>query len=183
MSKEPASDAIERVYAHAQSLAQCHEWLNRNLPKAQRTPVVSNAEGARQAAQEPRSACIGSHAAAELYELQVLARNIEDHPNNTTRFVVIGHAATTSSGRDKTSLAMSARNRPGAMHELLTPFAENGVDMTRLESRPSRTGLWEYVFFVDLKGHQQDANVARALEQLRDRASFLKILGSYPAAQ
>jgi chorismate mutase/prephenate dehydratase len=183
MSKESASDAIERVYAHAQSLAQCHEWLNRNLPKAQRTPVVSNAEGARQAAQEPRSACIGSHAAAELYELQVLARNIEDHPNNTTRFVVIGHAATTSSGRDKTSLAMSARNRPGAMHELLTPFAENGVDMTRLESRPSRTGLWEYVFFVDLKGHQQDANVARALEQLRDRASFLKILGSYPAAQ
>lgn len=183
MSKEPASEAIERVYAHAQSLAQCHEWLNRNLPKAQRTPVVSNAEGARQAAQEPRSACIGSHAAAELYELQVLARNIEDQPNNTTRFVVIGHAATTPSGRDKTSLAMSARNRPGAMHELLTPFAENGVDMTRLESRPSRTGLWEYVFFVDLKGHQQDANVARALEQLRDRASFLKILGSYPAAQ
>ena len=183
MSKESAPEAVQRVYAHAQSLAQCHEWLNRNLPHVQRTPVVSNAEGARQAAQEPHAACIGSHAAAELYDLQVLARNIEDQPNNTTRFVVIGHDAPVSSGRDKTSLAMSARNRPGAMHELLTPFAENGVDMTRLESRPSRTGLWEYVFFVDLKGHQQDANVARALEQLRDRASFLKILGSYPAAQ
>jgi chorismate mutase/prephenate dehydratase len=183
MSKESAPETVQRVYAHAQSLAQCHEWLNRHLPHAQRTPVVSNAEGARQAAQEQHAACIGSHAAAELYDLQILARNIEDQPNNTTRFVVIGHDAPLSSGRDKTSLAMSARNRPGAMHELLTPFAENGVDMTRLESRPSRTGLWEYVFFVDLKGHQQDANVARALEQLRDRASFLKILGSYPAAQ
>jgi len=183
MSKESAPETVQRVYAHAQSLAQCHEWLNRNLPHAQRTPVVSNAEGARQAAQEQHAACIGSHAAAELYDLRILARNIEDQPNNTTRFVVIGHDAPLSSGRDKTSLAMSARNRPGAMHELLTPFAENGVDMTRLESRPSRTGLWEYVFFVDLKGHQQDANVARALEQLRDRASFLKILGSYPAAQ
>jgi chorismate mutase/prephenate dehydratase len=182
MSKEPSLETVQRVYAHAQSLAQCHEWLNRNLPQAQRTPVVSNAEGARQAAQEQHAGCIGSHAAAELYALQVLERNIEDQPNNTTRFVVIGHQQTLPSGRDKTSLAMSARNRPGAMHELLTPFAENGVDMTRLESRPSRTGLWEYVFFVDLKGHQQDANVARALEQLRDRASFLKILGSYPTA-
>ena len=183
MSREAAPDTVQRVYAHAQSLAQCHEWLNRNMPQAQRTPVVSNAEGARQAAQEQHAACIGSHAAAELYDLQILARNIEDQPNNTTRFVVIGHETPLPSGRDKTSLAMSARNRPGAMHELLTPFAENSVDMTRLESRPSRTGLWEYVFFVDLKGHQQDATVARALEQLRDRASFLKILGSYPAAQ
>jgi len=182
MSKEASLETVQRVYAHAQSLAQCHEWLNRNLPSAQRTPVVSNAEGARLAAQEAHAACIGSHAAADLYELQVLARNIEDNPNNTTRFVVIGHERPLPSGRDRTSLAMSARNRPGAMHELLTPFAENGVDMTRLESRPSRTGLWEYVFFVDLKGHQQDANVARALEQLRDRASFLKILGSYPTA-
>jgi chorismate mutase/prephenate dehydratase len=182
MSKLTGLDDVQRVYAHAQSLAQCHEWLNRNLPKAQRTPVVSNAEGARQAAHESNTACIGSHAAAELYGLTVLARNIEDQPNNTTRFVVIGSQQPLPSGRDKTSLAMSARNRPGAMHELLTPFAENNVDMTRLESRPSRTGLWEYVFFVDLKGHQQDSNVARALEQLRERASFLKILGSYPAA-
>jgi chorismate mutase / prephenate dehydratase len=182
MSKEPSAETVQRVYAHAQSLAQCHEWLNRNLPNVQRTPVVSNAEGARQAAQEQHAACIGSHAAADLYALQVLARNIEDQPNNTTRFVVISRQPTPPSGRDKTSLAMSTRNRPGAMHELLLPFAENGVDMTRLESRPSRTGLWEYVFFVDLKGHQQDANVARALEQLRERASFLKILGSYPTA-
>jgi chorismate mutase/prephenate dehydratase len=182
MTKEAALESIQRVYAHAQSLAQCHDWLNRNLPNAQRVPVVSNAEGARLAAQEERSACIGSHAAAELYALQLLARNIEDNPNNTTRFVVIGRTPTMASGRDKTSLAMSTRNRPGAMHELLLPFAQNNVDMTRLESRPSRTGLGEYVFFVDLKGHQQDADVARALEQLRERAAFLKILGSYPTA-
>ena len=182
MSKEAATEAIERVFAHAQSLAQCHEWLNRNLPKAQRTPVVSNAEGARLAAAESKSACMGSYAAAELYGLQVLARNIEDNPNNTTRFVVIGRTRTAPSGRDKTSLAMSTRNRPGAMHELLLPFAENDVDMTRLESRPSRTGLWEYVFFVDIKGHEADAQVGRALEALRSRASFLKVLGSYPTA-
>lgn len=182
MTKERARERIERVYAHAQSLAQCHDWLNRNLATAQRIPVVSNAEGARLAAQEERCACIGSHAAAELYDLQLLARNIEDNPNNTTRFVVIGRTPTLPSGRDKTSLAMSTRNRPGAMHELLLPFAQNNVDMTRLESRPSRTGLWEYVFFVDLKGHQQDADVAGALEQLRERAAFLKILGSYPTA-
>jgi chorismate mutase/prephenate dehydratase len=182
MSKEASAASVQRVYAHAQSLAQCHEWLNRNLPNAQRTPVVSNAEGARLAGQESGAACIGSHAAAELYGLQLLARNIEDNPNNTTRFVVIGRLPVAPSGRDKTSLVMSATNRPGAMHELLTPFAQNNVDMTRLESRPSRTGLWEYVFFVDVKGHQQDANVARALEQLRNSASFLKILGSYPVA-
>jgi chorismate mutase/prephenate dehydratase len=182
MSNEVSTEGITRVYAHAQSLAQCHEWLNRNLPAAQRTPVVSNAEGARLAAEEAKSACLGSHAAAELYSLQVLARNIEDNPNNTTRFVVIGRTPTAPSGRDKTSLAMSTRNRPGAMHELLLPFAENNVDMTRLESRPSRTGLWEYVFFVDIKGHEQDAHVGRALEALRSRASFLKVLGSYPSA-
>jgi len=182
MSKAGSPDIVRRVYAHAQSLAQCHEWLNRNLPRAERIQVVSNAEGARLAAQEQYAACIGSHAAAALYALEVLARNIEDNPNNTTRFVIISHEQPSPSGHDKTSLAMSARNRPGAMHELLAPLAENGVDMTRLESRPSRTGLWEYVFFVDLKGHQQDANVAPALEQLRSRASFLKILGSYPVA-
>jgi len=182
MAKEPATDGVARVYAHAQSLAQCHEWLNQNLPRAERIPVVSNAEGARLASGEGHAACIGSQAAAELYDLNLLAANIEDQPNNATRFVVIADQEVVPCGRDKTSLVMSARNRPGAMHELLAPFADHGVDMTRLESRPSRTGMWEYVFFVDLAGHQQDERVAQALEQLRGRASFLKILGSYPAA-
>jgi chorismate mutase / prephenate dehydratase len=182
MSKSGSSEHIRQVFAHAQSLAQCHEWLNQHLPGAERIAVVSNAEGARLASADPGTASIGSRAAAALYELNIVAANIEDQPNNTTRFVVIADQEASPSGRDKTSLAMSTLNRPGAMHELLAPLAEHGVDMTRMESRPSRTGLWEYVFFVDLKGHQQEAHVARALAQLRDRASFLKILGSYPAA-
>lgn len=182
MSKADSAAPIQKIYAHAQSLAQCHEWLNQNLPRSARIPVVSNAEGARLASEEPSAASIGSQAAAALYELNVLAANIEDQPNNTTRFVVIANQEAAPSGRDKTSLVMSVRNRPGAMHELLAPLAEHGVDMTRFESRPSRTGMWEYVFFVDLTGHQRDEHVARALERLREQASFLKILGSYPAA-
>jgi chorismate mutase/prephenate dehydratase len=142
---------------------------------------VSNAEAARLASQEVASASIGSRAAAELYALTLLASNIEDNPTNTTRFAVIGHQTVPPSGRDKTSLVMSAANRPGAMHELLAPLAQHGVSMTRLESRPSRTGMWEYVFFMDVEGHEEDPRVALALRGVRERASFLKILGSYPA--
>lgn len=182
MSESEPGDPITKVYAHAQSLAQCHEWLNQRLPHAERISVVSNAEGARLAALDRTSAALGSQAAAKAYQLNVLFANIEDQPNNTTRFLIIGEHEAAPSGRDKTSLAMSTLNRPGAMHELLAPLAAEGVDMTRMESRPSRTGLWEYVFFVDLKGHQQDAHVAHALAELRRRASFLKILGSYPVA-
>jgi chorismate mutase/prephenate dehydratase len=182
MGKSALGEPIRKIYAHAQSLAQCHEWLNQNLPQVERVAVVSNAEGARLASLEASTAALGSQAAAALYELNVLVANIEDQPNNTTRFLVIANQEAAPSGRDKTSLAMSTLNRPGAMHDLLAPLAEQGVDMTRMESRPSRTGLWEYVFFVDLKGHQQDEPLARALAELRSRASFLKILGSYPAA-
>jgi chorismate mutase / prephenate dehydratase len=182
MGKSALGEPIRKIYAHAQSLAQCHEWLNQNLPQVERVAVVSNAEGARLASLEASAAALGSQAAAALYELNVLVANIEDQPNNTTRFLVIANQQAAPSGRDKTSLAMSTLNRPGAMHDLLAPLAEQGVDMTRMESRPSRTGLWEYVFFVDLKGHQHDEPLARALAELRNRASFLKILGSYPAA-
>jgi chorismate mutase/prephenate dehydratase len=183
MSKAVERSAIARVYGHSQSLAQCHGWLNENLPRAERVPVVSNAEAARLAAKEEGAASLGSRAGAALYGLQLLAENIEDNPSNTTRFLVLGRQEVAPSGRDKTSLVMSALNRPGAMHELLTPLAQHGVSMTRLESRPSRTGMWEYVFFVDIEGHERDDRVAAALEGLRSRAAFLKILGSYPAAQ
>lgn len=172
---------VRRVYAHSQSLAQCHEWLNQHHPKAERVAVVSNAEAARLTSQEEGAASIGSRGAAVLYALTVLAENIEDNPNNTTRFAVIGHQVVPPSGHDKTSLVMSARNRPGAMHDLLAPLAQHGVSMTRLESRPSRTGMWEYMFFVDLEGHEQDQRVAVALDGVRERATFLKVLGSYPA--
>ena len=175
-------DGIRKVYSHTQSLAQCQQWLSRNLPQAERIAVVSNAEAARLASKDRRSAAIASRTAATLYGLKLLARNIEDDPKNTTRFAVIGTEAVSPSGRDKTSLVLSTRNEPGAVHDLLTPLAKHGVSMTRLESRPARTGLWEYVFYVDIEGHQQEPRVARALTALARKTSFLKVLGSYPAA-
>ena len=182
MSKSGAAGRVKRILSHSQSLAQCHEWLNRRFPGAERVPVVSNAEAARLASRDPRAAAICSRTAAPLYGLKIIARNIEDEPRNTTRFIVIAAHDAAPSGRDKTSLVMSTRNVPGAVHGLLTPLAKNGVSMTKLESRPSRTGLWEYVFYVDVEGHVQDARLARALRDLGRRAAFLKILGSYPAA-
>jgi chorismate mutase/prephenate dehydratase len=183
MSRSGKLAGIRRVYSHTQSLAQCQEWLARRLPHAERTAVVSNAEAARLAARERSAAAIGPRTAAGIYGLKLVARNIEDEAKNTTRFLVIAEHDAAPSGKDKTSLVLSTRNVPGAMHELLTPLAANGVSMTRLESRPSRAGgLWEYVFYVDVEGHQQDAAVARALAELGKKASFLKILGSYPAA-
>lgn len=182
MSRAGNLRAIRRVYSHAQSLAQCQQWLARRLAGAKCVAVVSNAEAARLASRERGAAAIGSKTAAALYGLKVLARSIEDEPKNTTRFLVLAAHDAAPSGNDKTSLIMSTRNVPGAMHDLLTPLAANQVSMTRLESRPSRTGLWEYVFYVDIEGHQQDANVARALAGIKRKASFLKNLGSYPAA-
>jgi chorismate mutase/prephenate dehydratase len=181
LSYAPALTDIVRIYSHAQSLAQCALWLARHLPGAARIPVSSNAEAARLAAQEEGSAAIAGEIAASIYGLAVLAPHIEDEPNNTTRFWVLGRQAVPPSGRDETSLVMSAANRPGAMHALLEPFARHGVSMTRIESRPARTGLWEYLFFVDVLGHRDDAAVAAALAELSSKAPFLKLLGSYPA--
>lgn len=182
MSRSASLQEVRRIYSHAQSLAQCQGWLARTLPEAERIAVASNAEAARLAAGEEGAAAVAGEQAAELYGLGILARNIEDEPNNTTRFLALGHHDAAPSGRDRTSLVMSAPNRPGAVHELLGPFARHGVSMSRLESRPARTGLWEYVFFVDVEGHQQDAPVARALEELAQCAAFVRILGSYPMA-
>jgi chorismate mutase/prephenate dehydratase len=184
MSRTATADlaAIRRVFSHGQSLAQCHEWLNMHLPEAERIAVASNAEAARRAAEEPGSAAVAGDMAAEHYGLAILATNIEDEPNNTTRFLVVGGYEPKPTGRDKTSLVLSARNRAGAVYEMLTPFARRGVSMTRFESRPSRVALWEYLFFVDIEGHRDDANVAAALEEVGRIAGFLKVLGSYPMA-
>ena len=133
------------------------------------------------ASRDAAAAAIASKAAAAVYGLKLIASNIEDEPRNTTRFVVIAAHAAGPSGKDKTSLVMSAHNVPGAVHALLTPLARHGVSMTRFESRPARTGRWEYMFYVDLEGHQHDANVAQALKELGEQAAFLKNLGSYPA--
>lgn len=177
-------DAVRRVYSHPQSFGQCQRWLAANLPGAERVSASSNGEAARLAAQDsPQAAAVGPPRAGEAYGLRVAAANIEDDPRNTTRFLVIGPQDAGVSGGDKTSLVMSAQNRPGAVHELLGPLARHGVSMTRLESRPSRTGLWEYVFYVDVEGHRDDAAVREALAELAERAAFLKILGSYPAGK
>lgn len=182
LRKGESMQDIAKLYSHAQSFAQCHEWLNKNLPNVARIAVSSNAEAARLAAAEPNCAAIAGETAGEIYGLTPLARNIEDEPNNTTRFLVLGTHDAGRSGRDKTSLVMAAPNQPGAMHDLLGPFARNGVSMTKLESRPSGSGKWEYVFYVDVEGHQEDAPVAKALSELKNLAPFLKVLGSYPAA-
>ncbi|MFN3398266.1 MAG: prephenate dehydratase, partial [Sulfurimicrobium sp.] len=182
LRKPGAKTRAVKVYSHAQSLAQCHEWLNQHLPGVERIPVVSNTKAAKLASEDENAAAIAGEAAAEVYGLEKIAQNIEDEPNNTTRFLVIALHDAEPSGRDKTSLVMSSKNQPGAVYELLAPFARFGVSMSKLESRPSRTGLWEYMFFVDVEGHHRDEKVAQALAELRDKAAFLKVLGSYPAA-
>lgn len=182
MSRAEALADVKKIYSHAQSFAQCHEWLNRNLPGVPRIPVESNALAASMAANETGAAAIAGEAAAERYRLPILARNIEDEPENTTRFWVIGQHDAGRSGVDKTSVVMGAANRPGAMYELLEPLSKYGVSMSRFESRPSRAALWEYLFFVDIEGHREDDAVAAALSELAGKAAFLKILGSYPCA-
>ena len=173
---------VRVVYSHSQSLAQCQGWLGRAVPQAAREAVASNAEAARRAAQEPGTAALGPAIAAERYGLAILAENVEDEPNNMTRFLVLGNQTPASTGRDVTSLVMSAPNRPGAVHALLSPLAKHGVSMSRIESRPARMGKWEYMFYVDIVGHQDDAAAAAALAELRALAPFIKVLGSYPHA-
>lgn len=185
MSRLPDSKAIKRLFSHPQSFAQCTGWLNANLPGAERIPVASNAEAARLASLEPDSGALAGEAAAERYGLALLARGIEDNPNNTTRFLVLGTVEPGTTGRDRTSLVMSVENKPGAVHALLTPLATHAVSMSRIESRPARSagaGVWEYVFFIDVEGHVSDERVANALVELRKQAPFLKVLGSYPVA-
>ncbi|MGA9664852.1 MAG: prephenate dehydratase [Gallionella sp.] len=174
--------AIKTVYSHPQSFGQCQGWLNANLQSAARIPVASNAEAARLASENPHSAAIAGSQAAALFGLTIFAENIEDDASNTTRFLVLGNQQVAPSGNDKTSLVMSTANRPGAVHDLLVPLARHGVSMTKLESRPARSGLWEYVFYMDIEGHQADAKVAAALAELKQVAAFVKVLGSYPVA-
>lgn len=171
---------VRRVYSHQQSLAQCRAWLNANLPAAERVPVASNAEAARVAAVEEDAAAVGGAAAAGIHGLPILVHNIEDVPDNTTRFIVLGREDATPSGRDKTSVLFTAPNKPGALALILKCFGDQGVNMVRIESRPSRRGMWDYVFFADLEGHAQDAPVAAALAALGREAPLVRVLGSYP---
>jgi chorismate mutase/prephenate dehydratase len=180
MGKQPDLASIRKVYSHQQSLAQCRQWLDRHLPQAERFSASSNAEAARLAGLETDSAAIAGEVAAELYGLPILARHIEDEPDNTTRFLVVGKQAIGPTGQDKTSLLISTRNSPGALYSVLEPFARHGISMSKIESRPSRRGVWDYVFFIDVCGHRQDAALALALEELDKEVLMLKVLGSYP---
>ena len=183
LARGKSLEQISSVRAHQQALAQCREWLDANLPGVERVAVSSNAEAARLAYGDSSLAAIASDAAAEMYELNIVANNIEDDPNNTTRFLVVGRHEVRPSGNDKTSLMVTVHNKAGALYSLLEPIARHGVSMTKIESRPSRVSKWDYVFFVDVEGHVEDENVAAALKELQTEASLLKVLGSYPRCE
>ena len=152
--------AVRRIYSHRQSLAQCREWLDVNLPQIEQIEVSSNGEAALRVRDQEDAAAIAGQSAADIYELPILVHNIEDEPNNTTRFLIIGTQPIAPSGDDKTALLVASLNRPGALFKLLEPLARHNVSMNRIESRPSRRGMWDYVFFIDLDGHAQDEPVA-----------------------
>jgi chorismate mutase/prephenate dehydratase len=184
LRREPGLDAIEAVCAHPQALAQCHTWLGHHLPTVERRPVTSNAEGARLASLDPRLAAIASERAASQFGLHVVAAAIQDDAHNRTRFAIIADPARQpqprASGRDCTSLVVSVANRPGAVHDILVPLKVHGVSMSRFESRPARSGQWEYYFYIDLMGHPDEPEVAAALQELRGVCAFFKLLGAYP---
>jgi chorismate mutase/prephenate dehydratase len=182
LAQQTDKTKIHKIYSHQQSLAQCREWLDANLPGVERVAVSSNADAAQRAAAEVDAAAIAGEVAAEIYGLQIVNANIEDNPQNTTRFLIISQQTTPPSGDDKTSLLISAPNKPGALYQLLEPFAKNNISMNRIESRPSRLANWEYVFFVDINGHSEDEKIAQCLDALRSDATMLKVLGSYPRA-
>jgi chorismate mutase/prephenate dehydratase len=180
MTRTGSMNGVKVVCAHSQALAQCQAWLNLHYPDVERRAVASNAEAAVMASQDPTVAAIASEMAGEQYKLGVVQAHIQDDPHNRTRFAVIGRQAAGPSGNDRTSLVLAVPNRAGAVYKLLAPLAVHGVSMTRFESRPARVGTWEYYFYVDVEGHQADAPVARAIEELKTNAAFFKVLGSYP---
>ena len=175
---------IERICSHPQSLAQCRQWLEEHLPGIEQVPVSSNAEGARRARDEKGSAAIAGETAAEVYGLKLLAAEIEDRSDNTTRFLILGRKLFTPSGEDRTTLLVSVghTDAPGALYRLLEPLARHRISLTRIESRPSRRRKWDYVFFMDFEGHADEPHIAKALAALKKRASLFRVLGSYPRA-
>ena len=173
---------VKEILAHSQSLAQCRSWLDAHYPGVARTPVNSNAEAARLVAERDDAAAIAGKMAAERYDLRIVASNIEDQANNTTRFLVLGDQVVGASGRDKTSILVSCRNEPGALYRVLEPFHRHGISLSRIETRPAKVGTWSYVFFIDFDGHQSEAAAKAVIEEVRAVAMDVRSLGSYPQA-
>jgi len=182
VSQKHTDQAITEIISHSQSLAQCRSWLNAHYPGIPRTPVNSNAEAARQVMNNPNAAAVAGTMAAETYGLRILAAAIEDHPDNKTRFLVIGRQKVGPCGRDKTSLLVSTRNEPGALYKVLEPFHRHSISLTRIETRPAKSGSWSYVFFIDFDGHQSDSLIKTVLKEIADVSMEVRSLGSYPQA-
>ena len=181
LSRLDSLGKVERVYAHQQSLSQCNQWLDKNLPQAERIAMNSNAQAVLQA-KEKNAASIGGVLASELYDLPILRSDIEDMSDNTTRFAVIGKHRTPISGEDRTSLLVFVKNRAGSLFDLLKPLADRNISMSNIESRPSRQGVWDYVFFIDVDGHQDDDLVQQAIAEIEASSARVKVLGSFPKA-
>lgn len=180
LSRTGRAEDIQRIVSHPQALAQCRGWLARNFQSVRAEEVASTAQAAMMAAVDPTLGAVSSSLAKEVYDLQVVAANIEDHSHNITRFLVIGVKESQPSGDDKTSLVFSVKDQPGILHRMLQPFARSRINLTKIESRPLKNKPWEYMFFVDLKGHKEESRVKRALQHLEKNCLFIKILGSYP---
>ncbi len=181
LSKSDRLDDIKKIYSHPHAIAQCRNWLEANLPHVPLAEVASTSRAAELCADEHAAAAIASELAGQLYGLRVLKSRIEDNINNFTRFLVLSQKPPERTGKDKTSVMLSVKDKVGALYELLRPFASHGLNLTKIESRPSRRKAWEYIFFVDIEGHVEEERVKKALEEIKTRCLFLKILGSYPA--
>ncbi|MEM7391091.1 MAG: prephenate dehydratase [Verrucomicrobiota bacterium] len=181
LAKGPQEE-IETIYSHQQVFGQCRRWLQENMPSVKQVPVSSTAAAARMAAEEAGTGALASRLAGEMNDLNVLAGDVQDLMGNTTRFLVIGRQAGKPSGRDKTSVFFSVKHRAGALHDSLVPFRKNGINLSKIESRPSKEKAWEYYFFVDIEGHVDDEPVRKSIDELKEHCSVLTILGSYPNA-
>jgi chorismate mutase/prephenate dehydratase len=183
MNRSGSQEDIRKIYTHPQVPGQCRQWLEKNMSRVPILDAPSTARAAEMAKDDPEAGAIASEMAAVLYGLQIVARKIEDNPHNFTRFLVISRKPTGKTGRDKTSIMFSIKDKVGALHNMLTPFAEAGINLNRLDARPSGRQVWDYVFFLDMEGHVEEPKVAQAIERLKKDCLFLKVLGSYPKSQ
>ncbi len=181
LSKSGVAEEVKKICSHPHAIAQCRNWLETNMPHAAVAEVASTARAAELCLEDPSIAAIASELAAQLYGLKVIKSRIEDNLNNVTRFLVLSQKPPQRTGKDKTSLMLSIKDKVGALYDLLRPFASHGLSMTKIESRPSRRKAWEYIFFVDVEGHIEEERVKKAVEEITGRCLFMKVLGSYPA--